>query len=327
MDRTRLTVAMCTYNGARFLSEQLESIAAQTRVPDELVVCDDGSTDETVEIIKAFVERAPFAVRLEINRRNLGSTKNFEKAIGLCEGDIIALADQDDVWKPRKVATLEAALEEHPEAGYVFSDADLIDEGGALTGATLWKSVRFQGAILRSFSGSEQVKYLLRRSAVTGATMAFRSGLKKILSPIGSQFAHDYWISLLSSCIGSYGLPIPRRLILYRQHGGQQVGVPRGSILEKVRRARHVGAANFCNMTQWYRDMRERLKSATTEGKVYPAVNVHLLEEKIVHCSRREAAHSARGSARVGKIFSEVITGRYARFSDSWQSVVRDLCF
>src|SRR6266567_6944512 len=110
MSKSRISVAMCTYNGARFLREQLESIAAQSRLPDELVVCDDGSTDETVETIKAFVGRAPFAVRLEINSKNLGSTKNFEKAIGLCEGEIIALADQDDVWKPQKLAVLEATL-------------------------------------------------------------------------------------------------------------------------------------------------------------------------------------------------------------------------
>src|SRR6266849_5683432 len=117
---------MCTYNGARFLSEQLESIAAQTRVPDELVVCDDGSTDETVEIIKAFVERAPFAVRLEINANNLGSTKNFEKAIGLCQGEIIALADQDDVWYPKKLELLESVFLARPSVGAVFSDADVM---------------------------------------------------------------------------------------------------------------------------------------------------------------------------------------------------------
>src|SRR5216683_3439034 len=114
---------MCTYNGARFLLHQLESIAAQTRLPNELVVCDDRSADESLEIVRSFAKRAPFPVRLEINEKNLGSTKNFEKAIGLCQGEIIALADQDDVWKPRKLAVLEKTLEEHPEAGYVFSDA------------------------------------------------------------------------------------------------------------------------------------------------------------------------------------------------------------
>src|SRR5258708_29962312 len=123
MNEQRISVAMCTYNGARFLAQQLESIVAQTRLPDELVVCDDVSADESPEIIRKFAKNAPFPVRLELNEKNLGSSKNFEKAIGLCRGGLIALADQDDVWKPQKLAVLETVLENHPEVGYAFSDA------------------------------------------------------------------------------------------------------------------------------------------------------------------------------------------------------------
>src|SRR6266581_2981469 len=191
MNKMRLSVAMCTYNGARFLPEQLESIAAQTRLPDELVVCDDGSKDQTVETIKAFAERAPFSVRLEINETNLASTKNFEKAISLCKGDIVALSDQDDVWKPRKLSVLEKTLEEHPEAGYVFSDAELVDVAGRPLGRTLWNTIRFRGSVLRGFSGSRQVAVLLRRAAAQGAATAFRSKLKSVLLPISPHFGHD----------------------------------------------------------------------------------------------------------------------------------------
>src|SRR4051794_15860948 len=94
------SVAMCTYNGARFIGAQLASVAAQTRTPDELIVCDDRSTDETVAIVQKFADSAPFRVRLHVNEENLGSTKNFERAVSLCEGDLIALCDQDDVWLP-----------------------------------------------------------------------------------------------------------------------------------------------------------------------------------------------------------------------------------
>src|SRR3954470_17842517 len=94
------SVAMCTYNGARFLGEQLASVAAQTRPPDELVVCDDRSTDETASLVRDFAAAAPFRVRLHVNERNLGSTRNFERAVSLCEGDLIALSDQDDEWLP-----------------------------------------------------------------------------------------------------------------------------------------------------------------------------------------------------------------------------------
>lgn len=96
MFATTISTAMCTYNGEKYLREQLESIARQTLLPNELVVCDDCSSDETVEIIQDFSRNAPFSVRLMINENNLGFAKNFEKAITLCSGEIIVLSDQDD---------------------------------------------------------------------------------------------------------------------------------------------------------------------------------------------------------------------------------------
>jgi glycosyltransferase involved in cell wall biosynthesis len=327
MDKQRLSVAMCTYNGARFLREQLESIAAQTRLPDELVVCDDKSADECVEITRSFADHAPFQVRLEINEKNLGSTKNFEKAIGLCEGDIIALADQDDVWKPQKLSKLCLVFQENPRAGYAFSNAEVIDELGSRLGRDLWDSVRFYGSLQNGFREAGQVASLLKRAAVTGATMAFRGNLKGILLPISPFFVHDYWVSLLASCVGWHGIPVSEPLIEYRQHEGQQIGALRSSILEKVRWARQVGPAEYRNRTQGYLDLRERLLLAAKNGWPCPANRLTLVEEKIAHFSRRAAVHSARGTARISTLLSEVLSGRYARFSNSWVSVVEDLCF
>ena len=93
-----ISVAMCTYNGDLFLEEQLRSIAAQTRQPYEVIVCDDGSTDGTEEIISAFRNAVGFPVHVKRNSINLGSTKNFEQAIGICTGDAIALCDQSFEW-------------------------------------------------------------------------------------------------------------------------------------------------------------------------------------------------------------------------------------
>ena len=103
----KVSVAMTTYNGAAYLPEQLDSILARSRPPDELVVCDDGSTEETLIILNDYAARAPFTMTVVINEQRLGSTKNFEKAIGLCTGDIIFLSGQDDVWRPHTVATIE----------------------------------------------------------------------------------------------------------------------------------------------------------------------------------------------------------------------------
>ena len=98
-----ISVALCTCNGARFLSEQLVSLAEQTLRPIELVVCDDASDDGTWQLLEEFQRSAPFPVRLYRNVRRLGIAQNFEQAMLLCEGDVIALCDQDDVWLPEKL--------------------------------------------------------------------------------------------------------------------------------------------------------------------------------------------------------------------------------
>ncbi len=98
-------------------------------------------------------------------------------------------------------------------------------------------------------------------------------------------------------------------------------------ILKKIRWARQVGPAEYSNRTQGYLDVKERLLAAAKEGRAYHANHILLLEEKIKHCDRRAVAHSVHGSAKVSKVLSEVLTGRYVRFSNSWRSVVEDLCF
>jgi hypothetical protein len=326
MEASHISVALCTYNGARFLPEQLQSIAAQVLLPGELVVCDDRSNDDSVQVIKNFALHAPFAVRLEVNETNLGSTKNFEKAIAICQGEIIALADQDDVWKPRKLGVLRKALEDHPEAGYTFSDAQLIGMTGTPLRKNLWESVGFSG-VFGDFSKATQVTSLLRRASATGATMAFRSTLRSILLPISSCFVQDYWISLLASCLGFYGVPVAELLVQYRQHAGQQIGALRKSVLQKVRWARSVEAAQYGRAAQGFQDVRQRILLAKEQGLSCPERDMAMLEEKIRHCSQRACAHSLRGTQKISKVLSEIKTGRYARFSNSWRSVVEDLCF
>src|SRR5262249_31567365 len=98
---------MCTYNGAEFLPAQWESILAQSRKPDEIVVCDDGSSDQTRALLEQFASGSAIPVTIQLNQTNLGSVKNFEQAIRLCTGDIIALSDQDDVWRSDKLQSIE----------------------------------------------------------------------------------------------------------------------------------------------------------------------------------------------------------------------------
>src|SRR5215213_2898715 len=139
----KISVAMCTYNGAELLPAQLQSIITQSRPPDEIVICDDRSTDDTQALIKKFATDSPIPITLHINQQNLGSVKNFERAISLCTGDVIALSDQDDVWRSDKLERFETVLNSSPTAGLVFSDADVVDENLKPLNRRMWDEVGF----------------------------------------------------------------------------------------------------------------------------------------------------------------------------------------
>jgi len=124
----RVSIALCTYNGAPYLLEQLQSFCLQTRLPDELIVCDDGSTDDTLRILDDFARNAPFLVQTYTNDHNLGYARNFEKAVSLCTGDIIFLSDQDDVWSVSKVEKVYDRFLLDRRLELVFTDAELVNE-------------------------------------------------------------------------------------------------------------------------------------------------------------------------------------------------------
>jgi glycosyltransferase involved in cell wall biosynthesis len=219
-----LSIAMCTFNGAAYLAEQLESLAAQTRLPDELVVNDDQSTDDgTREIVAAFTRTAPFPVRLSVNEKTLGSKQNFAKAIDLCRGDIIFLCDQDDVWGPDKLARIEETFRLQPETGLVFSDAEVVSEDLV---PMRHLADDFNSECRAQLREGRAFHALLHNYLVTGATMAFASRFKSLVLPIPDEtiLQHDAWIALIIAATAPVVF-LPEALIKYRQHLGQQIGV------------------------------------------------------------------------------------------------------
>jgi glycosyltransferase involved in cell wall biosynthesis len=330
MDKQSLSIAMCTYNGARYLQEQLDSIAVQTQLPNELVVCDDRSSDSTIEIIKHFGTKVSFPVRLYINEENLGTIKNFEKAISLCSEDIIALCDQDDVWKPRKIEKILTAFAENPGAGYVFSDAELVNESLVPLGSTLWQNRGFNNNLLRKYIHDDQVELLLYQTSVWGATMAFRSTLKSLVLPISPHaiFMHDAWIALLASCAGFYGVTLSDSLIYYRQHSTQQVG-GKNTLLQKFKRSQNPKELdNFKILIQGLLDVKIRLLLMQNTFEKDVSREVKLLQEKVEHFSKRVLIRSSNNTPlKLKTMIPEILTGNYQRFSNSWQSVAKDLMF
>ena len=133
---------MTSCNGERFVGEQLESFAKQTRKPDELVVCDDRSADRTSEILHDFAKNSPFPVRVVVNEQRLGVTQNFDQAVKLCTGDLIFLSDHDDYWLPEKLAAHESIHQADPGVGLVISNAAICDESLKSLGYTLFMNKR-----------------------------------------------------------------------------------------------------------------------------------------------------------------------------------------
>jgi glycosyltransferase involved in cell wall biosynthesis len=329
----KISVALCTYNGAKFLPAQLASLASQTRLPDELVITDDLSTDDTRRIIENFAAVAPFAVRFFQNEKNLGSTKNFERAISFCDGDFIFLCDQDDVWLPEKIADLSAVLESGEEIGFVFSDAELVDENLNPLKAKLWDYV-FSPAERKAAQSGKWLEVLLRRNVVTGATMAFRACFRQSFTPIPTHLPmliHDGWIALVIAAQAEARF-LPKPTIKYRQHRNQQLGVvwrgdgSRGDsrysfaddILQLEREVARLSILlDELNSRPVFAAHRDLIKIALANRKKF-------LEERIKHFKARCGLPKNR-IKRLLPIWRELQTGRYHRFSKGFLSGAKDL--
>jgi glycosyltransferase involved in cell wall biosynthesis len=313
---------MCTFNGARFLGAQLASIAAQDRPPDELIICDDGSSDGSVEMLKEFSRSAPFSIRLVLNETNLGSTKNFEKAISLCEGTIVALADQDDVWYRHKLGCIEQAFLQSSETVLAFSDADLINDDSEPLGAHLWPTFSFDRSEQLKLANGYTLYVLLKHPVVTGATMAFRREYFNLLTPIPPKQIHDRWISVLLATRGKFGV-ISQRLMQYRQHHGQQVGPGPRTVRERTQRARVTTAKFYLDEVDRFHEFRERLKKC---GSAFPESGRALteLERKISHLQHRAQLPGIR-VARIPRVLRQSLNGDYWRYSTGWSSIAKDL--
>lgn len=313
---------MCTYNGGRFLTEQLQSIAAQERPPDELVVCDDGSSDETCGIVTEFARRCAFATRFVANQGKLGSTKNFEKAISLCRSNIVALADQDDVWYPHKLASIQKTFLKSRAIVATFSNADLIDERSRPLGLRLWSAFSFDSGEQEKFANHRALEVLVKHPVVTGATMAFRRELFDLVTPIPSNHIHDRWISFLLAALGKFeAIRVP--LMQYRRHEVQQVGLPPQVLGELITQAKTRGASFHLNEMKLFQEIYARLSEREADFPYAPLALIEI-EKKVSHLALRAHLPSQR-LARIPRVLRESFNLGYWRYSAGWNSIVKDL--
>jgi len=223
MRKASISVAMCSYNAAKYVREQLDSFLRQTRLPDELVVCDDASTDETREIIAAFARSAPFEVRLYSEPSNIGRIANFQKAISLSNKEIIFLSDADDVWNEQKIWRMSQALQSTPDGAGVFCDAEVVDASLKPLGYSVSEARRFTPELQAQLARRDAHAFLLRSRTVQGAALAFRASHRPLLLPLSPRWGHDSWIAVLLAAAGRLVF-INEKLMSYRQHGQNLIG-------------------------------------------------------------------------------------------------------
>jgi hypothetical protein len=230
----RISIALASYNGAEFIGEQLASFAAQTRLPFELQVGDDGSSDATLEIVEEFVRSAPFPVHAVRNSENLGFADNFLSTSERCSGDWIAFADQDDVWLPNKLERIAQAIEAHAK-----DELALVAHKVEVTDAELRPTGGRPGWL--DWSGTNLKPWLGRRGlwSVGGCVIVFRAELVREIDwrdrpfnenawrnlgcPKQRMDPHDRWVCLLANALGAT-LLLDEKLGLFRRHEAAGTG-------------------------------------------------------------------------------------------------------
>jgi glycosyltransferase involved in cell wall biosynthesis len=225
-NKIKISVALCTYNGEVYLEQQLTSILSQTIPVDEIIVCDDCSSDSTCEIIQTFINTHPGVITLTRNQQNIGARKNFEKAISLTTGDVIFLSDQDDLWNSNKVEEVMNFFSKNPKYYGLFTDAEIIDDKNKVGNKTLWETLLFDELLLREDTLNLLKCQLLYRNFATGACMALKREAFKYILPFNlpPRMWHDEWIALKLAEQDKLGY-LHKRLVKYRVHNDQQTGL------------------------------------------------------------------------------------------------------
>jgi hypothetical protein len=321
----RVSVALGTHNGARYLREQLESILAQTHPVAEIVLSDDASSDGTVELAEQMIEehRATDAATPSLivlrNPVALGVTSNFEQALTAASGDVIALSDQDDVWHPDRIGRALAAFARRPGAELAAAEARLVDDEGASLGATLFGTLGVDVPLRLRLETDAAFDELLKRNVLTGATMVVTRSLVLRAAPFPASWVHDEWLGIVASVGGGLAI-VSEPVIDYRQHGGNQIGVTRLGAGGKLARLREPRTERNAQLFDRARDLAERLPGiAGRDPSVEAAVR-----GKLAHEVMRQAIPAER-VRRLGPVWRQWRTGAYDRYGRGAQDVLRDL--
>jgi glycosyltransferase involved in cell wall biosynthesis len=271
----KISVAFIVYNGAQYLRTQLDSILAQTHKVNEIIVCDDASSDNTKEILEDYKNKHPNLFFIHFNTKNIGPTKNIEKAIQACKGELILLADQDDYWENYKVATIIKWFEQNPLMNCVFSSGSLINSKGEIDNKYgLWDAMSFPHKTIKNNKElNKNLKLYINtvENCVTGATLAIRNNLAFLQKPFPTikNLVHDRWLAINLAEINSLGI-LEDKLIRYRIHSAQAIGGMTENIEKYIELNANLleGTPNTNNNIVSFKDLRYILNKIETNLQI-----------------------------------------------------------
>lgn len=250
-----VSVVIATYNGARFIREQLESIIGQTYPNIEIIIVDDASKDDTIAIVKEYTIKDP-RVRLHPSEINMGFLKNFERGVLLCQGDYVALSDQDDIWLPQKI---EVLIRERKDHALIYCNSELIDQNG--------KSLGIKLTDLKNLENFDSpINYTVGGTASGHAMMVKKDVMLQSL-PWPSMVTHDFWIGFVSTFTSPLKF-VDQVLVLYRQHDANVVGVTGGGAIATPQKRKTREERNELKR-QRIRMMYEKCPGRLTEAKQF----------------------------------------------------------
>lgn len=323
-----VSVALCSHNGAEFIEEQLLSILNQSHPPDEIVISDDASTDDTVGRALAILNTQNLggggpAVDFTIVRNSeaLGVSANFQQAVSACKGDLVVLCDQDDRWARNRVALGVGMFASRPDLLLLHSDARLVDERGDELPVTLFEALEISPATISEIHDGRAFDVLMRRNVVTGATTMFRRRLVDSSLPFAAGWVHDEWLAIMASIFGEVDVSADKP-IDYRQHGANQIGVSKLNLAGKFRRLMEPGAARNRRLLERAHALVDRLE-ALPDNAVDQSYR-ESARQKLEHEIRRSRLPRCRFFRPI-PVFKELATGRYTRFGHGLADAVRDL--
>lgn len=318
----RVSIALCTYNGERFLQPQLDSLLAQSHRPDQVVICDDLSSDGTAALLEVFAAAARaqgIAVQIHCNPHNLGYVRNFEQALRLCDGDVVFLCDQDDIWHPEKIQRYCACFAAAPALQLLHADARLVDAQGQPLGYGLFESLEVSAQELAAVHAGQAREVLLRRNLVTGATAALRAGLVARVLPVEQGWVHDEWLAMAAAASGGGVDCLEWAAIDYRQHGGNQIGAVKRSLRQKL--------AGAGPRRQYLSGFSHRLASLLARCQAEGWMDAAALADLQARLAHVQARTSLPASARqrLPVVWQQWRQGNYRRYGSGWRSISVDL--